>query len=71
MQQMMAEHKAREMAMASHGGENPWEVAYNKDQAKNISESEKSSDMNDSAAASPGSTGEGGLLDKATKSFSF
>jgi len=70
MQQMMAEHKAREMAMASHGGENPWEVAYNKDQAKNISESEKSSDMSDSAAASPGSTG-GGLLDKATKSFSF
>ena len=31
-QQMMAEMRAREMQMAAHGGENPWEVAYNKEQ---------------------------------------
>ena len=31
MQQMMAEMKQREMQMASAGGENPWEVAYNKE----------------------------------------
>lgn len=30
-QQMMAEMKARQMQMAGLGGENPWEVAYNKD----------------------------------------
>ena len=40
MQQMMAEMKAREMQMASAGGENPWEVAYNKEQAEKIAESE-------------------------------
>lgn len=40
MQQMMAEMKAREMQMASSGGENPWEVAYNKEQADKVSESE-------------------------------
>ena len=31
MQEMMAQMKAREMQMAAHGGENPWEVAYNKE----------------------------------------
>ena len=58
---MMAEMKAREMRMASLGGENPWEVEYNKNAAGKISESEQSSNMTDSA----------GMLEKASKSFSF
>jgi len=62
MQQMMAEMKQREMGMAAHGGENPWEVDFNKEQAGKISESESSANMSDSA---------GGVLDSATKSFSF
>ena len=62
MQQMMAEMREREMKMAAHGGENPWEVSYNKEQAEKISESEQGSNLQDSA---------GGLLEKATKSFSF
>lgn len=65
MEQMMKEMKQREMQMAGHGGENPWEVDYNKEQAGKISESESSANMSDSA-----STGSG-ILDKATKSFSF
>lgn len=30
-QQMMEEMKQRQMMMASRGGENPWEVAFNKE----------------------------------------
>ncbi len=55
------------MQMASSGGENPWEVAYNKEQAGNISESEQGSDMKDSAS----DVNQGGVLEKATRSFSF
>ena len=58
---MVAEMRAREMRMASLGGENPWEVEYNKNAASKISESEQSANMTDSA----------GLLEKAAKSFSF
>ena len=43
----MAEMKAREMQMAAHGGENPWEVAYKKEQADKIAESESTSTMKD------------------------
>lgn len=35
-QQMMEEMMQRQRQMASRGGENPWEVAYNQDQAKKI-----------------------------------
>lgn len=42
MQQMMAEMRAREMQMASAGGENPWEVDFKKEQADKIAESEAS-----------------------------
>ena len=52
--------------MASAGGENPWEVAFNKEQAGKIAESESSANMTDSAASSGA-----GLMEKATKSFSF
>jgi len=37
---MMADMKAREMHMASAGGENPWEVDFNEEKAGKISESE-------------------------------
>ena len=53
--------------MASSGGENPWEVAYNKEQAGNIAESEQGSNMQDSAS----DVNKGGVLEKATRSFSF
>ena len=62
----MAEMKAREMQMAAHGGENPWEVAYKKEQADKIAESESGATLKDQAAEA-GS----GMLEKATKSFSF
>ena len=62
----MAEMKQREMQMASAGGENPWEVAFNKEQAGKIAESESGANMTDSAASSGA-----GLMEKATKSFSF
>ena len=65
-QQMMAEMRAREMQMAAHGGENPWEVAYKKEQAEKIAESESNSTMKDQAAEATS-----GMLEKATKSFSF
>jgi len=53
------------MQVASQGGENPWEVSYNKEQADNIAKSEQGSEMKDNAEASSG------ILDKATRSFSF
>lgn len=65
MKQMQEEMMMRQMQIASQGGENPWEVSYNKDQASNIAKSEAGADLKDSASES------GGLLDKATKSFSF
>ena len=48
--------------MASVGGENPYEVSYNKEQADKISEVEADANMNDPAAGGGG---------QATKSFSF
>lgn len=66
-QQMLDEMKQRQMQMASSGGENPWEVAYNKEQAGNIAESEQGSNMQDSAS----DVNKGGVLEKATRSFSF
>ena len=65
MKQMQEEMMMRQMQIASQGGENPWEVSYNKEQASNIAKSEAGADMKDSATES------GGILDKATKSFSF
>jgi cytochrome c556 len=65
-QQMLDEMKQRQMQMASSGGENPWEVAYNKEQASTIAESEKGADLKDSASDKGA-----GMLEKATRSFSF
>ena len=62
MQQQMKEMRMREMAMASRGGENPWEVDYNKDQAGKIAESEADANLSDGSSS---------LMEKATKSFSF
>ena len=59
---MMAEMKAREMQMASAGGENPWEVDYKKEQQDKINEADSSSTMSDNASS---------MLEKASKSFSF
>lgn len=66
MQQMMAEMKAREMAMAQHGGENPYAVEYNKEQQSKLAESEAGAAMDDKAVK----LDEPSMLDKA-KSFSF
>lgn len=54
--------KAREMQMASAGGENPWEVDFDKEKQGKIDESESSANMADSASS---------MLEKASKSFSF
>ena len=40
--------------MASVGGENPWEVGYNEEQAKKISEVEADANMTDQAAGGGG-----------------
>lgn len=62
MQQMMAEMRAREMAMASAGGENPWEVEYKKESADKLAESQADANLADNASS---------LMEKASKSFSF
>ena len=62
MQQQIKEMRMREMAMASRGGENPWEVDYKKEQADKIAESEAGANMADGGAT---------MMEKATKSFSF
>lgn len=64
---MLEEMKQRQMQMASSGGENPWEVAYNKEQAGTIAESEQGANMKDNAE----DANKGGMLEKATRSFSF
>lgn len=49
--------------MASAGGENPWEVEYQKEKAGKIAESEAGADMKDNAASN--------IMERASKSFSF
>ena len=62
MQEMQRQQLARMHAMANKGGENPWEVEYNKDQEKNIQESQSGDSMSDQS---------GGSAYGGSKSFSF
>ena len=64
--QMMEDMKRKQMAMAQYGGDNPWEVSYNKEAKDAIDASEAGSKLSDSATS-----GEGGMMDKAARSFSF
>ena len=60
--------------MASHGGENPYEVSYNKEQANKIAESESKDNMGDSSGQlKDGGASEsmGGVFGGGSKSFSF
>ena len=67
MQEMMKQMKQREMQMASHGGENPYEVSYNKEQADKINEAESKDAMTDSSGSLESQSG--GVF--GGKSFSF
>ena len=51
--------------MAQYGGDNPWEVSYSKESEKTLDASEAGQAMTDAAKEG------GGMLDKATRSFSF
>ena len=51
--------------MMSRGGENPWEVGYKEDQEKGMQK------IDDEAQLKEGESAGGGVVDKATKSFSF
>lgn len=57
--------KKKQQHMASYGGENPWEVAFDEKQAKGIEEANESSNLKDSASEMKDGPGSG------TRSFSF
>ena len=68
MQQMLKEMKERERRMASHGGENPYEVEYKKEQADKIADAESVDNMGpDTATVDKGS----GMFGSGSKSYSF
>ena len=65
MEEMQKQEMARVRAMMSRGGENPWEVGYKEDQEKGMQK------IDDEAQLKEGESAGGGVVDKATKSFSF